>query len=66
MAEKNATVAALQRLKRRFGAERARLDKWSANSDSNREHRDRCAHEANQWSAAMSMLDAEIRKARGG
>lgn len=59
------TRAALHRLKRKFGMERARLDRWSANSDSSREHRDRCLYEANQWSAAMSMLDEEIRKVKG-
>lgn len=60
----NITIKALQRLKRLFGRERARLDRWAQNKESSQQHRDRCWYEANQWSAAMSMLDAEIRKAR--
>lgn len=55
---------ALVRLKRRFGMERARLDKWAQDETNSRQHRDRCLYEANQWTAAMSMLDEEIRKAK--
>lgn len=58
------TVKALQRLKRRFGKERARLDRWAQDPTLNVIQRDRCFYEANQWNAAMSMLDAEIRKAK--
>ena len=58
------TVKVLQRLKRRFGMERARLDRWEQNKDSGQDHRDRCQNEANQRSAAMSMLDAEVRKVK--
>ena len=60
----NDTVKALQRLKRRFGMERARLDKWSQDKTSSTPHRDRCVYEANQWSSAMSLLDEEIAKAK--
>lgn len=64
MAEKNATVKVLHHLKRRFGRERAQLDKSAADTYASTPFRDRCAYEANQWSMAMSMLDEEIRKAK--
>lgn len=61
---KNPTVDALQRLKRKFGKERARLDRWAQDKHGSDQHRARCLYEANQWNAAMSMLDEEIRRAK--
>lgn len=61
---KNPTVEVLQKIKRLFGRERARLDRWSQDKTSSQQHRDRCLYEANQWNSAMSMLDDEIRKAK--
>lgn len=64
MAEKNPTVEALNRLKRRFGRERAQLEREAADTSAPRPYRDRRYCEANQWAVAMSMLDEEIRKAK--
>lgn len=66
----NDTIAALQRLKRRFGRERARLERWEANDRKNggysaTEHANRCRYEATQWSLAQGMVEAEISKAKG-
>lgn len=61
---KSPTVGALQRLKRKFGKERARLDRWAQDKTSSQQHRDRCLYEANQWNAAMSMLDDEISRTK--
>lgn len=58
------TISVLHRLKRRYGKERARLDRFAQDTTSSREFRDRCFYEANQWSIAMSQLDEEIRKAK--
>jgi hypothetical protein len=60
------TVKVLQRLKRRFGRERAREDRlaeafYSAGQQRNGEL---CHREADTWMAAMALLDAEIRKAK--
>lgn len=57
----------LRRLRRRFGRERARYDKWEkeARQERRTQHADRCFYEATQWSVAMGMLDEEIRKIRG-
>jgi hypothetical protein len=57
---------ALIRLKQRFGRERARLERWEtkdrAIGPSGAQHAERCRNEATQWSLAMGMVDAEIRK----
>lgn len=50
----------LHRLKRKFGMERARLDRWAQDKTSSQQHRDRCFYEANEWNSAMGILDAEL------
>jgi hypothetical protein len=67
---KNDTIEALQRLNRRFGRERARLERMEERSRkeggySATEHANRCRYEATQWSLAQGMVEVEIRKARG-
>lgn len=59
-------IEVLHRLKRRFGRERAQLDRWSNGDEGGgQQFRDRSYYEANQWSAAMGMIDDEIKKVRG-
>lgn len=61
-------LTVLHRLKRRFGWERARLDRWEqeARQEGRTQSADRCYYEATQWSVAMGMIDDEIEKARKG
>jgi len=64
------TISALQRLKRRFGRERARLERMEANSRKDggyraMEHANRCRYEATQWSLAQGMVEVEICKSNG-
>lgn len=56
------TRKVLHKLKRRFGRERARLDKLASMGNSNPMWVERCRYEAAQWSAAMDLLDRELRR----
>jgi hypothetical protein len=63
------TNKALQRLNRRFGRERARLERMEDRSRKDggynaHQHAERCRYEATQWSLAQGMVEAEIRKAK--